>query len=69
MKPPCSAPRIALMARNEERPESQNCDAATMLQRVSCVGIQRSGPIHFDTSWEGSSAQRKASLKTELPKL
>jgi len=69
MKPPCSRPNSARQARKEVLPESLNCDAATIDQSTICAGIQRSGPTHLDTSCDGSSAQRNASLKTELPKL
>lgn len=40
-----------------------------MDQRTICAGIQRSGPIHLETSCEGSSAHRKLSLKTVFPQL
>lgn len=69
MKPPCRIPRSARQARKDDLPLSQNWEAATMLHRVICVGIQRSGPIHFEMSWEGSSAQRKLRRKTEFPRL
>jgi hypothetical protein len=42
---------------------------ATIDQRVICSGIQRSGPIFFDTSCEGSSARRKENRKMVFPKL
>ena len=54
---------------NDVRPDSQNCPLATRLQRVICIGIQRSGPNHLDTSWDGSSEQRKESLKMVVPRL
>lgn len=57
------------MTRNEVRPARQNCELATILQRTICAGIQRSGPTHFETSWDGSSAQRNPSLNTVFPKL
>jgi len=69
MKPPWRIPSRALQVRKLVRPESQNCDDATKDHRTSCAGIQRSGPIHLDTSCEGSSADRKASLKTVFPRL
>lgn len=50
MNPPCSTPSSALQTRNDSRPLSQNCAAATKLQRVSCIGIHLSGPIHLETS-------------------
>lgn len=40
-----------------------------MLHRVICIGIQRSGPIHLETNWDGSSAQRNESLNIVLPRL
>lgn len=69
MNPPCSTPSSALQTRNDSRPLSQNCAAATKLQRVSCIGIHLSGPIHLETSCEGSSEQRNASLNTVFPRL
>lgn len=50
MKPPCNIPRIALVAKNDDLPDSQNCVQATRLQSVNCIGIHLSGPTHFETS-------------------
>jgi hypothetical protein len=69
MNPPCRTPNKQRHTRNDVRPDSQNWPAATRLQRVICAGIQRSGPIHLETSWDGSSAQRKESLNMVFPRL
>lgn len=69
MNPPCNTPRMALVARKEDLPESQNCEQATMLHMDNCMGIHRSGPTHFDTSCDGSSDNRNASLNTDCPRL
>ncbi len=69
MNPPCKIPSKARVARKDVRPLSQNWPQATKLHRIIWEGIQRSGPIHLLTSWLGSSAQRKASLKTVFPRL
>jgi hypothetical protein len=69
INPPCSTPSKQRQTRNEVRPDKKNWALATMLQRVICDGIQRSGPTHLDTNWDGSSAQRKESRKMVLPRL
>ena len=69
MKPPCNMPSKARHARKLLRPDSQYWLAATMDQSIICIGIQRSGPTHLLTSCEGSSAHRKLSLNTVLPRL
>jgi hypothetical protein len=69
MKPPWRTPNKQRQTRNDVRPDSQNWQAATRLHIVICAGIQRSGPAHLDTNCEGSSAQRKESLNTVLPRL
>lgn len=69
MNPPCRMPRSARAVRNEVRPDSLHWQTATIDHRVSCAGIQRSGPAHFETSWDGSSAAKKESEKTVAPRL
>jgi hypothetical protein len=69
MNPPWMRPSRALQAKNEDLPESQNWDAATIDHKTICVGIHRSGPIHFETNCEGNSAKRKLSLNTVFPQL
>jgi len=59
----------ARVARNEDRPFSQNCAAATIDQSIICAGIQRSGPIFLLMSCEGNSASKKESLETVFPRL
>ena len=69
MKPPCRTPSKQRQTRNDVRPESQYWLVATTLHKTICVGIQRSGPIHLETSWDGSSAQRNESLIMVFPRL
>lgn len=57
------------MARKLTRPVRAHCEVATTDQRTIWMGIHRSGPIFFDTSWEGSSARRKDRRKMLLPSL
>lgn len=69
INPPCKIPSNARHVRNDDRPDSQNWQQATIDHSTICAGIHRSGPIHLLISCEGSSEQRKASLKTVLPRL
>jgi hypothetical protein len=55
------------VTRNDAFPEIQNWHEATILHRQICMGIHRSGPIFFETSCEGSSANRKDIRNTVLP--
>jgi len=57
------------VARKLTRPVRAHCEVATTDQRTIWIGIHRSGPIFFDTSWEGSSARRKDRRKMLLPSL
>lgn len=57
------------MARKLLRPVRAHCEMATMDQSTICIGIQRSGPIFLEMSWDGSSARRKERRKMLFPSL
>jgi hypothetical protein len=44
-----------------------HCEMAITDQSTIWIGIHRSGPSFFDTSWDGSSARRKLMRKTTVP--
>lgn len=62
-------PNKARVARKLFFPLKATWLIATTHHSVSCIGIQRSGPIFFDTNCGGNSTQRKAIKNTWFPRL
>lgn len=57
------------MARKDARPLSQNWQPEMIEKMMIWMGIHLSGPSRFETSCDGSSAIRKPSFDSVLPRL
>jgi hypothetical protein len=57
------------VAKKNARPLSQNWAPDRTEKMTICIGIHLSGPSRLDTSWDGSSAQRKPSFDNVFPRL